>query len=158
MLILIIEALIFILPTYISNSFASLSMSIPILKDWDTPIDFGKSWNDKRVFGDGKTFRGFLFGTFCALFGGLIQYFIAKSYTFEHITKFNEFSTLTFLLLSALLGFGGLAGDAIKSLIKRRVGIKRGRPWPPFDQLDFIFGTEGYRIASTAHGPLDSFL
>ena len=28
----------------------------------------------------------------------------------------------------------------IKSFFKRRIGIKRGQPWPPFDQLDFLTG------------------
>ena len=37
------------------------------------------------------------------------------------------------------LGFGGgaMAGDCLKSLLKRRLGVAAGAPWVPFDQLDF---------------------
>jgi CDP-2,3-bis-(O-geranylgeranyl)-sn-glycerol synthase len=31
-----------------------------------------------------------------------------------------------------------VSGDALKSLGKRRLGIRPGAPWIPFDQLDFI--------------------
>jgi CDP-2,3-bis-(O-geranylgeranyl)-sn-glycerol synthase len=39
-----------------------------------------------------------------------------------------------------LLGFGALAGDSIKSFFKRRVGVKPGKRWFPFDQIDFVIG------------------
>jgi CDP-2,3-bis-(O-geranylgeranyl)-sn-glycerol synthase len=40
------------------------------------------------------------------------------------------------------LGFGGgaMAGDCLKSLFKRRLRIAPGKPWLPFDQLDFAAG------------------
>jgi CDP-2,3-bis-(O-geranylgeranyl)-sn-glycerol synthase len=139
---IILEALFFILPTYISNGCASLSMSIPILKKWKTPIDFGHSLNGKRILGDGKTFRGLIFGTFCGALVGILQYHIAKNFDFTYLEFFNK-TQLDFekvLLLSFFLSFGALAGDMAKSVIKRRLGILRGRPWPPFDQLDFIIG------------------
>jgi len=141
--VLILEAFFFAIPLYVSNSFASLSMSIPKLKDWSTPIDLGKSINNKRILGDGKTFRGLTFGTFCAIIAGFLQYlFVKKScINFEYLISFNNASLAFFLITSFLLGFGALVGDSIKSLIKRRVGIKRGRPWPPFDQLDFLVGS-----------------
>jgi CDP-2,3-bis-(O-geranylgeranyl)-sn-glycerol synthase len=33
-----------------------------------------------------------------------------------------------------------MSGDALKSLVKRRVGIAPGAPWIPWDQLDFALG------------------
>jgi CDP-2,3-bis-(O-geranylgeranyl)-sn-glycerol synthase len=33
-----------------------------------------------------------------------------------------------------------MAGDAVKSFLKRRAGIRPGRPWIPFDQIDFVVG------------------
>lgn len=137
---IILEALFFAIPMYTSNSFASLSMSIPILRDWTTPIDFGKSWNGKRIFGRGKTFRGLLLGSLFGVIAGVIQYYISSKLKFEYLAAYNEKSLNFFILQGFLLGFGALTGDAIKSFFKRRIGIKQGRPWPPFDQLDFIIG------------------
>jgi CDP-2,3-bis-(O-geranylgeranyl)-sn-glycerol synthase len=42
--------------------------------------------------------------------------------------------------LGLRFGVGAMAGDSVKSLIKRRVGVAPGRPWIPFDQLDFVLG------------------
>ncbi|MBN2016346.1 CDP-2,3-bis-(O-geranylgeranyl)-sn-glycerol synthase [Candidatus Dojkabacteria bacterium] len=137
---ILLESLFFILPTYVANGCASLSTSIPILKNWSTPIDFGHEWKGKRILGDGKTFRGILFGTFCGILVGILEFFIAKHIDFQHLGQFKDATLVFFLKLSFLLGFGGLVGDLVKSLIKRRLGIKRGRPWPPFDQTDFLIG------------------
>lgn len=137
---IILEALIYILPSYVANSCATLSLSIPILKKWTTPIDFGNSWNSKRILGDGKTFRGLIFGTLIGTIFGFLQYFLAQRIEFDNISFYNNASIEEILLISFLLSFGALLGDIVKSFIKRRFGIKRGRPWPPFDQTDFLIG------------------
>lgn len=137
---LLFETLFFATPIYAANVCAALSMSIPKLKDLSTPIDFGKTWNNKRILGDGKTYRGLIFGTFCGVLIGLLQYTISKQLDFEYLKDFNQASLDFFVITSFLLGFGALVGDSTKSFFKRRIGIKRGRPWPPFDQLDFIVG------------------
>jgi CDP-2,3-bis-(O-geranylgeranyl)-sn-glycerol synthase len=43
-------------------------------------------------------------------------------------------------VLGLLFGLGAMGGDSVKSFIKRRIGIPPGRPWVPFDQLDFVLG------------------
>lgn len=37
-------------------------------------------------------------------------------------------------------GVGAMTGDCVKSYFKRRRRIAPGRPWIPFDQLDFVVG------------------
>lgn len=52
-------------------------------------------------------------------------------------------------LFGGFVGFMALVGDAVKSYFKRRTGRDRGRPWVPFDQLDFVvFGLLAMVIAS----------
>ena len=52
-------------------------------------------------------------------------------------------------LFGAILGFAALVGDAVKSYFKRRTGRDRGKPWVPFDQLDFVvFGLAAMALAS----------
>lgn len=137
---IILEALFFIIPTYVANGMANVVKIFPLLKKWNTPIDFGKSYKGKRLLGDGKTFRGFAGGVFFAVFSAYLQYLFAKNHEFKYITFFNDLNLAKTLVLGGLLGFGALFGDVVKSFVKRRIGIKRGRPWPPFDQLDFIVG------------------
>jgi len=46
-----------------------------------TPIDFGKVCSDgRRVFGDGKTYRGFFGGVLCGILAGLVEIWAWSSF------------------------------------------------------------------------------
>lgn len=125
------EAFWFFLPAGIANMAPVLANKISRLNDWKTPLDFGKSIGGTRIFGDNKTCRGVCFGVFLAVLTGLFQYrFIASS----------PESTGFIILVSGAMGFGALLGDALESLVKRRMGIPAGEKWVPFDQTDYIIG------------------
>jgi CDP-2,3-bis-(O-geranylgeranyl)-sn-glycerol synthase len=51
-----------------------------------------------------------------------------------------DYSNINIYLTGLLLGFGALFGDLVASLFKRQFNIKPGKPWPPFDQIDWILG------------------
>ncbi len=119
-----IEALLFILPAYIANMAPVFAHKIS--GKYNLPVDFGKnSFDGKRIFGDGKTWNGLFFGIFI---GGLVGYL-------EGLLGLQAG-----MQSGLVLGFGALFGDLVKSFFKRRVGFERGRPWFPFDQIDFIIG------------------
>jgi CDP-2,3-bis-(O-geranylgeranyl)-sn-glycerol synthase len=44
------------------------------------------------------------------------------------------------MMLGLRFGLGSMAGDTAKSFVKRRAGIAPGRPWIPWDQIDFVLG------------------
>lgn len=129
------------LPAACANMFAIISRHFPFF-DWlGVPLDMGKSYKGKRILGDGKTLRGFVFGIFFALLLALLQSELYKnsSWLQENITF--DYSELNPLIWGPLLGFGALLGDSVKSFFKRRVGIDRGNSWIPFDQSDFVIGS-----------------
>jgi len=136
-LLIIAQALWIIAPAYIANGLA-------VLFGGGTPIDFGKSYKDgKRILGDGKTWRGLIIGTFLGMTGGfgfsvLAIYIQNSEFSWLAFSDFGKFPIMIPIIFS--ICFGALAGDVIESFFKRRVGIKRGEDWIPFDQLDFIFG------------------
>ncbi len=144
---ILIKALLFAVPIYIANASGTLSASIPIIKKWKQPIDFGVEINGKRLLGDGKTFRGLILGT---LTGTTIGYILFSNVNSD-ISIVSSLNDQELLLLSFLLSFGALIGDITKSLAKRRLNIKRGKPWVPFDQIDFIIG--GILFGSIAYFP-----
>ena len=116
-----LTAIYFILPAYIAN-LSGLAFG------GTTPVDFGKNFIDnRRIFGDGVTWKGLIFGTITGTLVGAI----------EGIIMWDPIYGLT---IGFLLSFGALLGDAAGSFIKRRIGIGRGRPAPILDQLDFIAG------------------
>ena len=101
------------------------------------PIDFNKELSNNPIFGKNKTFRGFIFGiAFSIVISGL-QFLLHRFDVFRNISFFNS---QNWLLFGFLMGLGALTGDLVKSFFKRRIGIKPGDKFVPFDQIDFVVG------------------
>ena len=135
MWLFVAQAFWFILPAGIANITASLSRYV----SWfNYPVDFGRSWRGKRIFGDHKTWRGILFGTLAGLLFFWLQQFLDRFGFFHNLSLFDYPRTSWFVGL--LLASGAVWGDVVKSFFKRRVNIEPGRPWIPFDQVDYTVG------------------
>ena len=125
----IIEELYFALPIYISNMMPVFVRKINFL---NYPIN-------TKLFGEHKTYRGFLSAITIAIIVVYIQTYL---YDFEIIKKISliNYEKENLILLGFLSGFGAMFGDLIKSYFKRRRKIKPGESWIPYDQLDFMIG------------------
>jgi CDP-2,3-bis-(O-geranylgeranyl)-sn-glycerol synthase len=120
-------ALWIMLPAYIPNPVAALFGG-------GTPIDLGKNFSDsKRIFGDGKTYRGLITGIFAGIITGLILIWIYRQLPLAGLPEH------TFLSVT-LLATGALLGDLVKSFFKRRYGKEQGTKWPIADQYDLVAG------------------
>ncbi|MCM8831424.1 MAG: CDP-2,3-bis-(O-geranylgeranyl)-sn-glycerol synthase [Candidatus Omnitrophica bacterium] len=123
----IIYLIFFILPAYVANS-------SPLILGGRFPIDFNKNFFDKRpIFGKGKTYLGLVGGFFAGMLTSILE---AKIFI---NTEFDIFASNIFIYLEVgfLLSSGTLFGDLLGSFIKRRLGIKRGKPFL-LDQISFI--------------------
>ncbi len=90
------------------------------------PLDCGALFTDgRRILGDGKTLEGLLSGLVAGTLSGVI---------ISSLLKGLYRSQVEFMLLS----LGAIMGDVLGSFIKRRLGLMRGRPAPPLDQLGFL--------------------
>ncbi|MDO8554643.1 MAG: CDP-2,3-bis-(O-geranylgeranyl)-sn-glycerol synthase [Candidatus Micrarchaeota archaeon] len=108
-----LEIIIFILPAYIANS-------IPVVLGGGMPLDLEKKFSDgRRIFGNGKTMRGFLSG----ILGGTVTGgILAIAYPISY------FSSIEMQFIASFaLALGTMIGDAFGSFIKRRMGIESGR-------------------------------
>jgi CDP-2,3-bis-(O-geranylgeranyl)-sn-glycerol synthase len=115
------------LPAYLPNPVAALLGG-------GAPIDAGRTFSDgRRVFGDGKTWRGLIGGVIAGILIGLVQILAAGTYDLSWLPRMT-------LLSVALLAAGALFGDLIKSFFKRRFGKERGAKWPVADQYDLVAG------------------
>lgn len=126
----IIAALFFFLPAGVANMTPVLANKVPLLNRWKTPVDGYKTFRGKRIFGDHKSWRGIVTGTLLGTLAGLV---IPES------LMGNVFPNLSWPVF-ALMSFGALAGDAIKSFFKRQRNHPSGSTWFPFDQIDYIIG------------------
>ena len=124
------------LPGAIANMMPVFAKDVPFLK---IPIDGGRMFKGKRLFGENKTYRGFFFGILGAI---VVAYFQARLYGFDFFQKiaFIDFSSTSFVLFGFLMGFGVLFGDLVESFFKRQRGIAPGKSWFPWDQIDLLLG------------------
>jgi len=136
MLVNILKLLYFMLPAYLANMAPVLGKGT--LKQLAVPIDAGKTWKGKPIFGKNKTWRGVVLAVILSTCVFLLQAYL---YQFEAARKISliDYGTAT-VWIGVLLGLGAIAGDSVESFFKRRMNVKPGRPWRPFDQIDFTIG------------------
>jgi len=145
----ILFALWFFIPAGVANAAPILAAKLPYSRDLNAPLDFGKEINGKRIFGSHKTWRGVISGILAATLVVWAQKMILDNNNPGFISGHpSDYLSLNAFYLGFLFGFGALVGDAIKSFIKRQLDIDAGKPWFPFDQLDYIIG--GCLLAAVA--------
>jgi CDP-2,3-bis-(O-geranylgeranyl)-sn-glycerol synthase len=129
------------IPAGVANMVPIFAAHIPSLRRFDTPIDMGKTFRGRRIFGDHKTWRGLLTGMLAAtVVLALQQLLVGRFSWFAWLADGLDYAALPTLLVGPLFGLGALGGDAIKSFFKRQVGVEPGKSWFPFDQVDYIIG------------------
>lgn len=132
---LILKTIWIFLPAGFANMAPVIFNRLPFL---NYPLDFNFSFHGKPILGINKTWRGLVVGIIFAI---IITYFQKAFYLETKFLSAIDYSQINVLLFGFLSGFGALFGDALKSFFKRRLNIAPGANWPPFDQLDWIIGT-----------------
>ena len=134
----LLTCLYIMLPGAVANMTPVFVRNIHFL---NVSVDFDKKWFDnKPIFGNHKTYRGFFFGILAAIAVAYIQSLLFKSSSFFAQISFFNYNETSFFIIGFLIGFGVLFGDLIKSFFKRRVNIKSGESFFPWDQLDLVIG------------------
>lgn len=123
----VVVAFWLMLPAYIPNNAAVLFGGGP-------PVDMGRKWGDRRILGDGKTWRGSASGVLAGfVLALLLNETLVRGYVPDFLPAFD-------VLAAFGLAFGAILGDMGASFLKRRTGRERGAPFPGVDQLDFVVG------------------
>jgi CDP-2,3-bis-(O-geranylgeranyl)-sn-glycerol synthase len=112
---LLVYPLAFILPAWVANG-------APVLFGGGAPIDFGKKFMGKPLFGKHKTIKG----TFSGLAAGILIS-LAESLLFNNL-----------LATGIALSVGTMLGDLLGSFIKRRMELKEGHSVFLMDQYLFL--------------------
>ncbi|MBP3385374.1 MAG: CDP-2,3-bis-(O-geranylgeranyl)-sn-glycerol synthase [Candidatus Methanomethylophilaceae archaeon] len=130
-LIIMFNGLWLFLPAMIPNSAA-------VVFGGDLKIDFGRSWNGRRIFGDGKSWGGFIGGSLTGIALGSILLLISAFWDPVDYWGYGPFWSNMGII--ACLSFGAVLGDLCGAFIKRRLGMERGQKAPFLDQYDFVIG------------------
>lgn len=109
-----------------------------LFPSWNMPVDFGCLLGGQRLLGAHKTWRGMLAGVAAASLALALLDLLARRFpAARRLLPDTQLDAP--LLIGAWIGLGALTGDLVKSFFKRRLGIRPGRTWFPFDQLDWLF-------------------
>jgi CDP-2,3-bis-(O-geranylgeranyl)-sn-glycerol synthase len=128
----VVSSLYFILPAYFANMMPVFAAKLRL--PGGRPVSM-------KWLGAHKTWRGLYAGYIGALIVLAGQWLAAREGLMMDYTIL-DYESMGWMIFgySGLFGFGALIGDSVKSFFKRRVGVKPGGAWFPFDQIDFVLG------------------
>jgi len=150
----LVEMYVTLLPVILAGIMNMIWCKVRICDFLKRPVDFGKKLSDgRRVFGDNKTFKGFvgmiIFGVLFSVIWGLI---IENNQSMEVYNYFyrNYDNSFTYnALIGTLMGLAYAFFELPNSFIKRRLDITPGKNdingvkrvfFVFFDQADSVFG------------------
>lgn len=112
-------AALFIGPAYVANA-------APLLFGGGRTLDGGRTLSDGQpIFGSHKTVRGVIAGIVAGSLVGIAESFVDSR----------------LLVGGFLIALGAVLGDLLGALVKRRLKVEPGKPFPILDQLDFVLGS-----------------
>jgi hypothetical protein len=130
---------------------AAIAQGLCIKYDWlsrlKRPIDFGKTYKGKRIFGDHKTWRGLTINVlFCSL-GAIIQAWLQGKGALPEWLFLLDYKEHA-LAVGIMLGLGMTVGELPNSFLKRRFEIPPGKSKDGplgvvffiYDQVDLTIG------------------
>lgn len=135
------------LPAYIPNNVA-------VIAGGGRPIDGGRTWGDRRLLGDGKTWRGTAIGTLAGVVFALTIDAVRPAVVGATGLPLPRFTPTVALALAS----GAMVGDILASFLKRRTGRERGVAFPLVDQLDFAVVALVLTAVATPGWFADTFL
>ncbi len=137
---IVLGAIWFFLPAGLANAAPVFAALIPGLRQFNAPMDAGRKYRGKLIFGEHKTWRGLLAGIVVAtLVNALQKYLYVHTSWAAHLSWFDYRPSIIWVL-GPLFGLGVILADAIESFFKRQRNIGPGETWFPFDQTDYILG------------------
>jgi hypothetical protein len=137
----ILSCIYFFIPAYIANAAPPLANTFNVLNGLNKPIDGGHEIKGMPILGSHKTWRGLVIEFIvCTL---LIQFFIYIN-DYYNLGIYNNIGlnvhTINTWLLGLLLSAGIVFGDIFFAFVKRRLRLRPGVAFIPFDQTNYVIG------------------
>ena len=118
------QALYLFSPLLMSVAMSALVQRNDLCASWKAPIDGGRTFCGKRIFGDSKTWRGVAVAVI-----GSIATVILQKHVFIDVAQtlaVVDYAHVSAPMLGTAIGFSAMAGELPNSLVKRRLGIAPG--------------------------------
>lgn len=139
MLGLIWACIYFFIPAYLANAMPPLLKNVKYL---DCPIDNNKTINGRPILGDHKTWRGAVAILITGTVVNLITFYLHWYFNWSLYSIIGlDYLNINWWMFGLLMSLGVLLGDLSFAFIKRRVCLKPGSAFIPFDQINYVLGT-----------------
>ncbi len=137
----ILSCIYFFIPAYIANATPPLANTFNILNCLNKPIDGGLEIKGVPVLGNHKTWRGLVCEIItCTLLTQLLIY-INDYYNLSIYNNIGlDIHLINSWLLGLLLSIGIVFGDIFFAFVKRRLKLRPGTAFIPFDQTNYVIG------------------
>ena len=141
--ITILKMYITLLSPIVAGCLNMIWCRLNILKKYNVPMDYNKNFIDgKRIFGDNKTWKGFIgyiiLNIFCAVVLG-------KIWSICNLNNMNYFyysipnTIYNNCIIGLLLGLGYSLFELPNSFLKRRMNIEPGKTSSGISKILFVF-------------------
>jgi CDP-diglyceride synthetase len=135
-------------PVIIAGVLHMVLAKLNVLKALKTPLDRGKTWRGKRIFGDNKTWRGVVLMIVLTIATYVAQTELVRASEFARGLTYYDYLAVNPWLAGFMLGLGYILAELPNSFVKRRLDITagkgahglKGRIFVVVDQGDSVLG------------------
>lgn len=140
----LIEMYISLMPVIFAGILNMIWVKLPYMRFLAKPMDNNCNFfDDKRILGENKTWKGFWGMIVCAIISTLIWGFLCASFPYLNDHNYlyrNNANSLTYnTSIGFLLGLAYALFELPNSFIKRRINIRPGKTGKGFKRIFFIF-------------------
>ena len=136
----ILSCLYFFLPAYFTNMTPPLARKANLFNFLDKEIDLGKKFLGQPILGSHKSWRGVILGIVVGFLTVLAQSFLYRFPVIQRIS-FLDYGQINIFLFGFLISSGAVFGDLLFAFIKRRLKMRPGARFIPFDQTNYVIGS-----------------
>lgn len=139
-LIFLLSCLYFFLPAYFANMAPPMAKKAGLLKSLAKPVDGGRKFKGEPLFGDHKTWRGVIAAMIAGIAVVLIQTWLYRFPLFKSLSLVYDYAQPGVYLFAFLMPLGTVMGDIVSAFAKRRLKLKPGAKFLPWDQTNYVLG------------------
>lgn len=135
----ILSCLYLFLPAYFVNMTPPLARKANLFNFLDRDVDFGRKFLGQPILGAHKSWRGVVLGILVGFLAALVQ---GCLYQFSAIQRISllDYGQINIFLFGFLISTGAIFGDLLFAFIKRRLKMKPGARFLPWDQTNYVIG------------------
>lgn len=140
-----VQAAYLFAPLLVASALSAVVLRFDLWRPLRRPIDGGRSWRGRRLFGDSKTWRGVVVAVVGCIAAVAVQGVIGERASWVALVDYRAIPSIPFAIA---MGLGAMLGELPNSFTKRRLGIAPGKTtsgplavvFYVWDQVDLLFG------------------